>query len=165
MTFEPVNAAELTKKEAYDLIESSLSGLVEGDDGPFLDQIAIMATMCSLIKTLHKDVFWVGFYRLLVPGVLTIGPYQGTPGCLEISLSRGVCGQAARERRTIIVRDVHEHPDHIACDPRSRSEIVVPVLGRDNELLGVLDMDSTELGAFDETDQLALEYLLDKFMY
>ncbi|GAB4165231.1 MAG: GAF domain-containing protein [Planctomycetota bacterium] len=164
MTFEPVNADELTREEVYRLIESSMSGLIEAEGGPLLDETAVMATFCSLVKTLHRGAFWVGFYRLVRPDVLLIGPYQGTPGCLEIPLNRGVCGQAAREGRTVIVPDVLEHPDHIACDPRSRSEIVVPYWGSNGELRGVLDIDSDEPNTFDEEDARHLESLLSRFL-
>jgi GAF domain-containing protein len=89
-----------------------------------------------------------------------VGPYQGTLGCLRIAFGRGVCGTAAAERRTVIVPDVDAFPGHIACDARSKSEIVVPVFGADGALIGVLDVDSTELAAFDEADAAGLERIL-----
>jgi GAF domain-containing protein len=94
------------------------------------------------------------------PDELVIGPYQGSLGCLRIGLGQGVCGRAAAERRTIIVPDVDAFPGHIACDSRSRSEIVVPVFGARGRLTGVLDVDSTELDAFDEVDAEWLERIL-----
>lgn len=103
-------------------------------------------------------VNWVGFY-LLHGDELRLGPFQGLPACLRIPLGKGVCGAAARERRTQLVADVHAFPGHIACDPRSRSEIVIPLLLGDR-LLGVLDLDSPELGRFDEADRKGLEDLV-----
>jgi GAF domain-containing protein len=107
---------------------------------------------------------WTGFYRVVEPGrLLRVGPYQGTLGCLEIAIGRGVCGTAAAGRRTVIVEDVHAFPGHIACDARSRSEIVVPVLDADGELLAVLDVDSERPAAFDAEDRTGLERLVARF--
>ena len=95
------------------------------------------------------------------PGrLLRVGPYQGTMGCLEIAFGRGVCGTAAAEGRTVVVEDVHAFPGHIACDGRSRSEIVVPVYDRGGALLAVFDVDSERLAAFDDADREGLERLL-----
>lgn len=127
------------------------------------DEIAAMATISSLVH--HAFGFlWTGFYRVIEPGaLLRVGPYQGSLGCLEIAFGRGVCGTAASERRAIIVPDVEKFPGHIACDSRSRSEIVVPVNGPGGELLAVLDVDSEELDSFDEEDQRGLERLVSWF--
>src|SRR6185503_15568863 len=97
---------------------------------------------------------WVGFY-ILRDGELVLGPFQGKVACVRIAIGRGVCGTAAAERRTLVVRDVEEFPGHIACDPDSRSEVVVPLV-RDGELVGVLDVDGREIGAFDEVDAAEL---------
>jgi len=98
------------------------------------------------------------------PGrLLRVGPYQGTLGCLEIPIGKGVCGAAAAERRTVVVEDVHAFPGHITCDARSRSEIVVPVLGADGALLAVLDVDAERPAAFDEEDRVGLERLVARF--
>ena len=91
---------------------------------------------------------------------LVVGPYQGTLGCLRIAFTRGVCGAAARERRTVVVEDVDAFPGPIACDSRSRSEIVVPVLGPDGDLLAVLDVDAETPGAFDAVDARGLETIV-----
>jgi GAF domain-containing protein len=93
----------------------------------------------------------------VAPGLLRVGPYQGPIGCLEIPFERGVCGAAARERRTQVVADVHAFPGHIACDAGARSEIVVPIVDRRGELVAVLDLDSHQPAAFDETDREGLE--------
>ena len=105
---------------------------------------------------------WTGFY--LVDATkgdeLVVGPYQGKLGCLRIAFGRGVCGAAAAERRTQLVEDVHAFPGHIACDGRSNSEIVVPVADADGRLIAVLDIDSDQFAAFDQTDATALERLV-----
>jgi GAF domain-containing protein len=92
-----------------------------------------------------------------------VGPYQGTLGCLEIAFGRGVCGTAAAERRTVVVEDVHAFPGHIACDARSRSEIVVPVTDRSGALVAVFDVDSERPATFDDDDRRGLERLLTWF--
>jgi GAF domain-containing protein len=121
------------------------------------DAVALMATVaCELYHGFdHFD--WVGFYRVTGPEMLKIGPYQGGHGCLSIPFSRGVCGAAARERRTQVVPDVDLFPGHIACASSTRSEIVVPVFDGTGALIAVLDVDSDTPAAFDETDAAALE--------
>ena len=123
---------------------------------------ARQATIAAMLAAEFGHYFWTGFYLVDPdkPGELVVGPYQGTLGCLRIAFGRGVCGTAAAERRTIVVPDVDAFPGHIACDSRSRSEIVVPVLGPDRELMGVLDVDSTETAAFDEDDAAGLERIV-----
>ena len=123
-----------------------------------------MVTINCLLKTYLPYFYWVGFY-LVDDGKLKVGPYQGTLGCLEIDFSRGVCGKAARERKTQIVADVHsldQGSAHIACDPNSQSEIVVPVFNNNQQLLGVFDVDSTLKGSFDEIDQQYLEEIMQE---
>ena len=94
---------------------------------------------------------------------LVVGPYIGTVGCLQIEFGRGVCGTAAAQRETIIVPDVTQFPGHIACDANSKSEIVVPVFGRDGTLIAVLDVDSDRRNAFDEDDREGLERIVALF--
>lgn len=146
------------KAQAYDELQSHVEAVLAGVD----DEIAAMATMSAL---LHHGFghLWTGFYRLVSPTLLRVGPYQGTLGCLEIAMGKGVCGTAAAEGRTIIVPDVHAFPGHITCDARSRSEIVVPVWAADGALLAVLDVDAAEPGAFDEDDRAGLERLVRWF--
>ncbi|HEU4523153.1 MAG TPA: GAF domain-containing protein [Thermoanaerobaculia bacterium] len=132
------------------------------EGGNTLDDIALMATINSVLANRFDYYFWTGFYRLSGDRLI-IGPYIGTVGCLQIEMGRGVCGTAAAEKRTIIVADVHQFPGHIACDPNSRSEIVVPVFGPDQKLIGVLDVDSDRLAAFDEEDQAGLETIVALF--
>ena len=149
----------IPKRRAYAELTAHVDGVLEGVDDP----IAAMATMSAL---LHHGFghLWTGFYRVVEPDrLLRVGPYQGTLGCLEITFGRGVCGTAAAEGRTVVVEDVHAFPGHITCDARSASEIVVPVRGRDAALLAVLDIDSSERGAFDEEDRVGLERLMSWF--
>jgi GAF domain-containing protein len=124
--------------------------------------VARMASVASMLATSFETYFWTGFYVVdpARPDELVVGPYQGSLGCLRIAFGRGVCGAAAALQQTIIVPDVDAFPGHIACDSRSRSEIVVPVFDGDGGLFAVLDVDSAELAAFDETDQAGLEAIL-----
>ena len=146
------------KAQAYDELQSHVDAVLAGIG----DEVAAMATMTAL---LHHGFghLWTGFYRLVSPTLLRVGPYQGTLGCLEIGMGKGVCGTAAAEGRTIIVPDVRAFPGHITCDARSRSEIVVPVWAAHGALLAVLDVDAAEPGAFDEDDRAGLERLMRWF--
>lgn len=149
----------LPKSDAYEQLEQHIETVLEG----ITDPIAAMATMSALLHHAFGHL-WTGFYRVVEPGqLLRVGPYQGTMGCLEIAFGRGVCGTAAAERRSVVVADVHAFPGHIACDDRSRSEIVVPVMAPDGSLLAVLDIDSGVHAAFDETDRVALERIVSRF--
>lgn len=123
------------------------------------DWIATLATVACELHHEFAHYDWTGFYRAAEPGQLVIGPYQGSHGCLRIAYGRGVCGAAAQERRTQIIADVSEYPDHIACSAASSSEIVVPVLTPTGELLAVLDVDANHTNAFNECDARGLEQL------
>ena len=114
---------------------------------------------CQLREAFGERFFWTGFYLVDPdkPAELVVGPYQGTLGCLRIPFGKGVCGAAAASGETQLVEDVHAFPGHIACDSRSNSEIVVPVRDARGALVAVLDVDSTEFGAFDAEDQAGLE--------
>jgi L-methionine (R)-S-oxide reductase len=144
------------KSARYQAIGREIAAVLEGEN----NVTARLATTACLLRAAFGDLyFWVGFYLVdpAKPQELVVGPYQGTLGCLRIPFGKGVCGAAAAQRRTLIVPDVEAFPGHIACDSRSRSEIVVPVFDRAGGLAGVLDVDSTVLGAFDEADQAGLE--------
>ena len=141
------------KAERYEELLGQLASVLEGET----DLLAGMTSMVCLLHNAFPYFFWTGFYRRVAAEELLVGPYQGTLGCLRIPFSRGVCGTAARERRTIVVPDVHLFPGHIACDAASASEIVVPVFDVAGELIAVLDVDSTIRDAFDDTDQEWLE--------
>ena len=143
--------ASLPKSELYRELGRELAALIEGER----DWIANLANSASLLYHSLPDVNWAGFY-LLREGELVVGPFQGKPACVRIALGKGVCGTAAAERRTVLVRDVHEFPGHIACDAASNSEIVIPMI-RAGTLLGVLDIDSPSLARFDEEDRAGLE--------
>lgn len=137
----------------YREVRARLESLLDGET----DWIAALSTVaCELHQTFdHYD--WTGFYRVVAPELLVVGPYQGTHGCLRIPFSRGVCGAAARTRTTQRVDRVADRADHIACSAETESEIVVPVIAPDGQLLAVLDVDSNQAAAFDDIDQRALE--------
>jgi L-methionine (R)-S-oxide reductase len=152
---------KVPKARAYAELQGHLDAILDGVD----DEVATMSTMAAL---LHHSLghLWTGFYRVVEPGqLLRVGPYQGSLGCLDITFGRGVCGNAAAERRTLIVPDVEKYPGHIACDARARSEIVVPVLGPQGDLIAVLDVDSDRLNAFDAEDARGLEQLVSRFAH
>ena len=152
----------MDKRERYESAQREIEAIFADEGGDHLDAIAMMATVTSILANAFDTFYWTGFYR--VSGeTLVIGPYMGTPGCLLIPFGKGVCGQAARRRETIIVADVREFPGHIACDVRSRSEIVVPVFGADGALIAVLDVDSDQTGAFDDDDRQGLERICRLF--
>jgi GAF domain-containing protein len=150
----------LAKRDAYAQLEAQLAALLDGMD----DEIAAMATISCVLHNGFGNL-WTGFYRVVGPMLLRVGPYQGTLGCLEIAFGKGVCGTAAADKRTIVVEDVEKFSGHIACDSRSRSEIVVPVVDRHGRLLGVLDVDSELVGAFDDEDARALERIVGWFAH
>ena len=150
------------KKETYDQCYDAIAAVWSDEGGASLDEIALMATVNSVLANRFDHYFWTGFYRVCGDR-LVVGPYIGTVGCLRIEFGRGVCGVAAQERRTLVVPDVHQFPGHIACDPNSKSEIVVPVFDRDGALIAVLDVDSDRLEAFDEEDAAGLERIVGLF--
>lgn len=142
------------KKECYDLIHAQLKALLEGET----EIIPNLANASALLGQALQEINWVGFY-LMKRGELLLGPFQGKPACIHIPIGKGVCGTAVSEGRTQLVPDVHAFPGHIACDSASRSEIVVPIRGKDR-IIGVLDIDSPILNRFDEEDRIGLEELV-----
>lgn len=142
----------------YEAVLKRIDALLEGED----DWVAAMATVASELHNSFSHFHWTGFYRAVSENLLVIGPYQGGHGCLRIPFSRGVCGAAARTRQTQLVPDVDDVPDHIACSSSTRSEIVVPIVSPAGRLLGVLDVDSDDPAAFDDTDQHFLEKLAER---
>lgn len=122
------------------------------------NSIANMANMASLLYFTLPNINWSGFY-LFDGNELVLGPFHGKPACIRIPLGKGVCGTSAEKRETIIVKNVHEFPGHIACDADSKSEIVLPIIVKDT-LFGVLDIDSPTFERFDEEDKLGLEELI-----
>ena len=158
MTFELKAVADLPKSELYRSLAEQAEALLAGE----ADLVANAANLSSLVFHTLPELNWAGFY-FLRDGELVVGPFQGKPACVRIAVGHGVCGTAAQERRTIVVPDVHEFPGHIACDPASRSEIVVPVI-RDGELIGVLDLDSPVRERFDADDAAGLEEVVRIFV-
>jgi GAF domain-containing protein len=150
------------KTAAYEECFQSIAAIWNDEGGATLDDIALMATINSILAHRFRHFYWTGFYRVCGDR-LVVGPYIGTVGCLQIEFGRGVCGTAASTRTTVIVGDVNQFPGHIACDPKSRSEIVVPVFAPDGVLVAVLDVDSDQLDAFDEEDQRGLERIIALF--
>ena len=133
------------------LIISQVNSLLNSEE-PVLGNLA---NITAFLKQNFEKISWVGFY-ILKGNVLFLGPFQGLSACTRIEMGVGVCGTAASKKQTIIVNDVHEFPGHIACDSGSNSEIVIPVFGG-NELFGVLDLDSYQYAAFNESDKILLE--------
>jgi GAF domain-containing protein len=141
------------RRETYRRILTEVEALLEGLDDP----ITAMASAASVVHCHLPYASWTGFYRVVAPELLRVGPYQGPVGCLEIPFDRGVCGAAARERRSHLVADVNAFAGHIACDTAARSEVVVPVITPAGELVAVLDVDSHQPAAFTEDDVAGLE--------
>ena len=151
-----------TKAEQYESLIPQIKGLLEGE----ADLIANLANIAAALKE-QFGWFWVGFY-LVKPDAknsaeteLVLGPFQGPVACTRIKKGRGVCGAAWQNAATLIVADVEKFPGHIACSSLSRSEIVIPLI-KNGEIMGVLDVDATELDQFDETDKKYLEEIISQ---
>lgn len=142
----------------YDTLDQTLDALCQDET----DAVALMATVACELHAAHPLSDWTGFYRVVAPGLLKIGPYQGGHGCLVIPFSRGVCGAAARSGQVQLVPDVDAFPGHIACASSTRSEIVLPVWNGAGVMLGVLDLDSDTPAAFTETDATRLTAMLKR---
>ena len=123
------------------------------------NKIARMATIAAILHHKMAQFFWAGFY-ILIDGELIIGPYQGPLACQILEKEKGVCWTGVTSKKTIIVPDVHKFPGHVACDSRSNSEIVVPLIDKENHVWGVLDVDSRKFHAFSETDKDWLEKIV-----
>lgn len=126
---------------------------------PNLHTISNLANLSAYLFYTLDDLNWVGFY-LMNAEELYLGPFQGKPACTTIDIGSGVCGTSAKKRETIVVDDVHEFAGHIACDSDSKSEIVIPIITKSNELFGVLDIDSPIEARFDEALKIALEKIV-----
>jgi L-methionine (R)-S-oxide reductase len=144
-----------TKAESYSELHEQARALLSGER----DRIANAANVASLVFHTLPGLNWAGFY-FLKGGELVLGPFHGKPACVRIALGRGVCGTAARDRRTIVVADVEHFPGHIACDSASRSEVVVPIVAA-GRLVGVLDLDAPVPRRFDDDDARGLEALVE----
>ncbi len=141
------------KTAQYEALLPQIAGLLSGET----DSIANMANVCAALKE-QFNWLWVGFY-LVKNDELVLGPFQGPVACTRIAKGKGVCGSAWQQAETLIVPDVDQFPGHIACSSQSRSEIVLPLI-KDGQVTGVLDVDSTELNQFDETDARYLNQVI-----
>ena len=144
----------LTKRERYKQFHSDFAAFIEGEN----DLISALANTAAALREAF-GFFWVGFYLVKESEWLHLGPFQGSVACTRIKKGRGVCGTAWAKAQTLVVPDVDAFPGHIACSSLSRSEIVVPMI-KDGNVIGVLDIDSDQLAAFDEVDQEELETLV-----
>jgi len=146
----------LSTRVDYTDLAAVLASLTGGEADP----VALMATVACEVHHADDRFDWTGFYRVVAPGLLKIGPYQGGHGCLVIPFSRGVCGAAARTGTVQLVDDVDAFPGHIACASSTRSELVLPVVNGAGRLLGVFDIDSDQPAAFTRQDADALAAIL-----
>lgn len=156
--FEHKRRADEPKAQRYAALASELTALLGGER----DFVANAANFCALLYHSIEAVNWVGFY-VQKAGVLVLGPFQGQLACTRIAMGRGVCGTSASRRETVVVPDVRGFPGYIACDPVTRSEIVVPLV-QGGRLIGVLDLDSPVLARFDAEDRAGLERLAAIFL-
>ncbi|MBN2433558.1 MAG: GAF domain-containing protein [Acidobacteria bacterium] len=143
------------KQDRYHRIYKQLQELLTRTADP----VARMATIVALLHHKMEHFFWTGFYRL-VNGELTVGPYQGPLACQVLARDQGVCWAGINREESLIVDDVEQFPGHIPCDARSRSEVVIPLRTADGTVVGVLDVDSDGLAAFDEVDRVGLERIV-----
>ena len=156
-TFSP-DFLSSDKAERYRELLVEMRSVLDGET----NRVARMATVASMLAGAFDEFFWTGFYVVDPENTeeLVVGPYQGTIGCLRIAFGRGVCGAVARTRQSLIVENVEIFPGHIACDSRSKSEVVIPVFDRQGALIAVLDVDSVRLAAFDAVDRAGLEAIV-----
>lgn len=142
----------------YNLLTKTIDALIDGE----IDRISKMATIACEVHHSDDRFDWTGFYRVVAPELLKIGPYQGGHGCLVIPFSKGVCGAAARENSVQLVDDVHSFPGHIACSSSTLSEIVLPVRDDAGNVIAVFDIDSNKPAAFTQEDAKKLQKILDQ---
>lgn len=153
---ESINISGITKKEKYESLIPQIKALVEGES----DRIANLANIVAALKYSMK-FFWVGIYFVRpIDKQLLLGPFQGQVACTRIDYGKGVCGTAWQRKKTIIVANVEKFPGHIACSSSSKSEIVLPAIHKNGEVILVLDVDSEQLSDFDETDKKYLEQVM-----
>lgn len=147
----------MNKTPVYQSLLQAARALLQMEQDP----IANAANTAALLFQTLPGLNWAGFY-ILRGDTLVLGPFQGKPACVRIALGKGVCGSAAQKQQTLVVKDVHAFPGHIACDAASNSEIVVPVI-KNGKLWGVLDIDSPLPARFDDTDRQFLQQVADLF--
>jgi GAF domain-containing protein len=155
---EDLSIVQGTKEEKYKSVIPQIKALIEGEPD-------LVANLANIVAALFEQFnwLWLGFY-LVKENQLVLAPFQGPVACTRIKKGRGVCGTSWEKAQTIIVPDVEKFPGHIACSSKSRSEIVVPVI-RDSKVMGVLDVDSEQLAAFDETDKHFLEEIVGLIIF
>ena len=144
------------KQKRYQRLYTQISELINKSSNNTLSN---MATINAVLHHKMEYFFWTGFY-LLQDGKLQVGPYQGSLACINLAQDKGVCWAAINQKKTLVVPNVCDFPDHIACDSRSASEIVIPIINSENEIIGVMDVDSSELNSFDEIDAQWLEKIV-----
>jgi L-methionine (R)-S-oxide reductase len=144
------------KRQRFRDLERQIDGLLATPG----DSLALMANIAAAVHQALPYVSWTGFYRVVAPGLLRVGPFQGPVACVDIPFTQGVCGAAARSGETQLVEDVHAFPGHIACDASARSEIVVPLVDAAGRVFAVLDLDSHQEAAFDAIDREEMESLV-----
>lgn len=152
---EELKLTATTKEEKYIEILPQIKAIVETEN----DVVANLANVCAVLK-FSFDFFWVGFY-LVKNNQLVLGPFQGPIACTRINFGKGVCGTAWQKKEIIIVDDVDDFPGHIACSSLSKSEIVLPIFDNQNNVIGVLDVDSDNLNSFDQTDAINLNKIIN----
>ncbi|HJN06271.1 MAG TPA: GAF domain-containing protein [Bacteroidales bacterium] len=144
------------KQKKYQRLYSQIKDLIDKSSN---NPISNMSTIAAILHHKIEYFFWTGFY-LLQDGKLQAGPYQGSLACINLASDKGVCWAAINKKKTFVVPNVHDFPNHIACDSRSLSEIVVPVRDENNEIIGVMDVDSSSTNSFDEVDAQWLEKIV-----
>lgn len=144
--------------EQYNTLSKQLDALLTGES----DRIANLSNASALLNQFLPNINWVGFY-VLQGAELVLGPFQGLPACVRIPIGRGVCGTAVGKEETIVVKDVHDFPGHIACDAASQSEIVIPLI-KEGQVIGVLDIDSPIVNRFSKEDQVGLELFVQTLL-
>ncbi len=144
-----------TKEEKYKELLPQLKSLLQAET----DLIANLSNTCAALKY-GMDFFWIGFY-FVKNNALVLGPFQGPIACTRIANGKGVCGTSLKNKETIIVQDVDQFPGHITCSVLSKSEIVIPIFDKQNNVIAVLDVDSETLNSFDTTDEFYLKQILD----
>lgn len=149
--FEARSIDSGSKPDFYRELAGQLEALLAGESDP----IANAANTSALLFQMMPDLNWAGFY-IMRSGELVLGPFQGKPACVRIPVGKGVCGAAVAQGKSMLVEDVHAFPGHIACDAASRSELVVPLPGRDG-VIGVIDLDSPSPARFDADDRAGIE--------
>src|SRR5688572_20297066 len=154
--WQAADYSNLKEDQYWNTLNRDLGNLLSSDE----PSITTLSNAAAFIFNVLEDINWAGFY-LYDGQKLILGPFGGKPACTTIAIGSGVCGTAVKEKRTVVVPDVDAFPGHIVCDGDSRSEIVVPLIGKDGNLLGVLDIDSPNLNRFSEEDAVGLNQLAE----